>query len=53
MTEQTTNRRAEDKNTQVLATRIEGLAQDITEMLGLQDAWRFDPCVLREVVRHL
>ena len=32
MTEQTTNRRAEDKNMQVLATKIEGLAQDITEM---------------------
>ena len=32
MTEQTTNRRAEDKNVQVLATKIEGLAQDITEM---------------------
>lgn len=32
MTEQTTNRRVEDKNMQVLATKIEGLAQDITEM---------------------
>ena len=32
MTEQITNRRAEDKNMQVLATKIEGLAQDITEM---------------------
>ena len=53
MTEPTTNRRADDKNMQVLATKIDGLAQDITEMLGLQDAWRFDPCVLREVVRHL
>ena len=53
MTELTTNRRAEDKNMQVLATKIEGLAQDITEMLGPQDAWRFGPCVLREVVRHL
>ena len=53
MTAQEQNRRAEDKNMQVIATKIEGLAQDITEMLGLQDAWRFDPCVLREVVRHL
>mgnify|MGYP003583166733 CR=1 FL=1 len=32
MTEQTTNRRAEDKNMQVLATKIEGLAQDMSEM---------------------
>ena len=32
MTEQTTNRRAEDKNVQVLATKIEGLAQDMSEM---------------------
>jgi uncharacterized phage infection (PIP) family protein YhgE len=32
MTEQTTNRRAEDKNMQVLATKIEGLAQDMGEM---------------------
>ena len=32
MTEQTTNRRAEDKNVQVLATKIEGLAQDMNEM---------------------
>lgn len=32
MTEQTTNRRAGDKDMQVLATKIEGLAQDITEM---------------------
>ena len=32
MTEQTTNRRAEDKNMQVLATKIEGLAQDMNEM---------------------
>lgn len=32
MTDTTTNRRAEDKNMQVLATKIEGLAQDITEM---------------------
>ena len=31
MTEQL-NRRAEDKNVQVLATKIEGLAQDINEM---------------------
>ena len=53
MTDTQQNRRSEDKNMQVLTTKIEGLAQDITEMLGLQDAWRFDPCVLREVVRHL
>ena len=32
MTEQTTNRRAGDKNMQVLATKIEGLAQDMSEM---------------------
>jgi len=32
MTEQTTNRRAEDKSVQVLATKIEGLAQDMSEM---------------------
>lgn len=32
MTEQITNRRAEDKNMQVLATKIEGLAQDVSEM---------------------
>lgn len=32
MTEQTTNRRAGDKNVQVLATKIEGLAQDMNEM---------------------
>ena len=32
MTEQTTNRRAEDKNVQVLATKIEDLAQDMSEM---------------------
>lgn len=32
MTEQITNRRAEDKNMQVLATKIEGLAQDMNEM---------------------
>ena len=32
MTEQTTNRRAEDKNVQVLSTKIEGLAQDMNEM---------------------
>ena len=32
MTEQTTNRRAEDKNVQVLSTKIEGLAQDMSEM---------------------
>lgn len=32
MTEQTTNRRAEDKNVQVLTTKIEGLAQDMNEM---------------------
>ena len=32
MTEQTTNRRAEDKNMQVLATKIEGLSQDMSEM---------------------
>ena len=32
MTEQTTNRRAEDENVQVLATKIEGLAQDMNEM---------------------
>ncbi len=32
MTEQTTNRRAEDKNVQDLATKIEGLAQDMNEM---------------------
>ena len=32
MTEQITNRRAEDKNVQVLATKIEGLAQDMSEM---------------------
>ena len=31
MTE-STNRRAEDKNVQVLATKIEGLAQDMSEM---------------------
>ena len=32
MTEQTTNRRAEDKNVQILATKIEGLSQDMNEM---------------------
>ena len=32
MTEQITNRRAGDKNVQVLATKIEGLAQDMNEM---------------------
>lgn len=32
MTEQITNHRAEDKNVQVLATKIEGLAQDMNEM---------------------
>ena len=32
MTEQITNRRAEDKNVQVLSTKIEGLAQDMSEM---------------------
>lgn len=32
MTEQIANRRAEDKNVQVLATKIEGLAQDMNEM---------------------
>ena len=32
MTEQITNRRAGDKNVQVLATKIEGLAQDMSEM---------------------
>lgn len=32
MTEQTTNRRAEDKNMQVLATKIDGLTQDMSEM---------------------
>jgi uncharacterized phage infection (PIP) family protein YhgE len=32
MTEQTTNRRAGDKNVQVLSTKIEGLAQDMNEM---------------------
>jgi len=32
MTEQITNRRAEDKNVQVLTTKIEGLAQDMSEM---------------------
>mgnify|MGYP003420564586 FL=1 len=32
MTEQTTNRRAEDKNVQVLATKIDGIAQDMSEM---------------------
>ena len=32
MTEQKTNRRAEDKNVQFLATKIEGLAQDMNEM---------------------
>lgn len=32
MTEQTTNRRAEDKNMQVLATKIERLGEDISEM---------------------
>ncbi len=32
MTEQITNRRAEDKNVHVLATKIEGLAQDMNEM---------------------
>ena len=32
MTEQIANRRAEDKNMQVLATKIEGLAQDMSEM---------------------
>ena len=32
MTEQTTNRRAGDENMQDLATKIEGLAQDMSEM---------------------
>ena len=32
MTEQTTNRRAGDENMQVLATKIEDLAQDLNEM---------------------
>ena len=32
MTEQTTNRRAGDENMQVLATKIEDLAQDMNEM---------------------
>ena len=32
MTEQIANRRAEDKNMQVLATKIEGLSQDMSEM---------------------
>ena len=32
MTEQITDRRAEDKNMQVLATKIEDLAQDMNEM---------------------
>ena len=32
MTEPTKNRRAEDKNMQVIATKIEGLAQDMNEM---------------------
>ena len=32
MTEQTTNRRAGDKTVQVLATKIEDLAQDMNEM---------------------
>ena len=32
MTEQTTNRRAEDEHMQVLATKIEDLAQDMNEM---------------------
>ena len=32
MTEQITNHRAEDKNVQVLATKIEDLAQDMSEM---------------------
>ena len=32
MTEQTTNRRAEDEKMQVLATKIEGLSQDMNEM---------------------
>ena len=32
MTEKITNRRAEDENMQVLATKIEGLAQDMNEM---------------------
>ena len=32
MTEQTTNRRAGDENMQVLATKIEDLAQDMSEM---------------------
>ena len=32
MTEPTTIRRADDKNMQVLATKIEGLAQDMSEM---------------------
>lgn len=32
MTEQITSRRAEDKNVQVLATKIDGLAQDMSEM---------------------
>ena len=31
MTEQITNRRESDKNMEVLATKIEGLGQDITE----------------------
>ena len=32
MTEQTTNRRAEDEKMQVLTTKIEGLSQDMNEM---------------------
>jgi len=32
MTAQDQNRRSEDKNVQVLATKIEGLAQDMSEM---------------------
>ena len=32
MTEQTMSRRAEDKNIQVFAAKIEGLAQDMSEM---------------------
>ena len=32
MTEQITNRRAEDENMQVLTTKIEGLSQDMNEM---------------------
>ena len=32
MTEQITNRRAEDEHMEVLATKIEGLAQDMSEM---------------------